>query len=119
MLETIPRALLPPVLADVSDLIGLDLTMRLIDDFGGWRVYIPKEPTEECELARCIGVEPARKLARVFEMQFLWVPACYAAQRVRRDDLIVARYLAGEKPRALAREYKISVRHIFKILSKR
>lgn len=111
------RDLLPAALAEVADVIGFEPTLRLIEAFGGWRVYVPASPGADCELAQAVGVDTARRLAELCPMQYLAVPACTAALRARRNDEIRRRAARGEKPAELAREFGLTVRQTYKILA--
>ncbi len=117
MNELIPREALPPSLQEVADLIGEALTTQLVREFGGWRVYVPKNPTEECDLVRAVGMEAALKMATVWARDYLLVPACVDVFRERRDAELFQRYQAGEHAKRLARCYRLSLRHVYKILA--
>lgn len=117
MSDLLSRDDLPPILQEVADLIGVELTLRLVSEFGGWRVYVPKNLTDDCELTRAIGLDAARAVATAWAGQFLWVPKCVAAQRAQRDAEIIRRFAAGEKVTSLAREFGISGRHVYVILA--
>ena len=52
----------PAELAYLSDRIGARATLALIEAAGGTRLHIPKSENQGSQLARLIGLEPARAL---------------------------------------------------------
>jgi len=54
---------LPGILDTINRLIGFDLTLRLIDEFGGGDLHIPRNIAEDHPLAKTIGIEAAHRLA--------------------------------------------------------
>lgn len=98
--------------------IGTHLALRLVSERGGTRIYIPTEArlTEDCPLARIIGVAAAAKLARLWPGEWLTIPLAKAYTRRRRDREIRARY-PGETAAALAREFETSERNIHLIVA--
>lgn len=55
--------LLPYILQDLADQIGLPLTMRLVARYGGTRLYIPKGAvSDDHELVKILGREATAKL---------------------------------------------------------
>lgn len=69
---TLPRH--PAELDWLVSRLGAEATLLLIEARGGIRVFVPIEPTEGCELAKIVGLEPARKLAAAFGGEQLRVP---------------------------------------------
>ncbi len=61
-------------------MIGADATLKLVREFGGTRVRIPQMPTEACQLAMAIGLEPARAAAAMWGGDRLRVPLLRAWQ---------------------------------------
>lgn len=68
----------PAELAHLSDVIGADATLRLIEAYGGTRLYIPKEPAEDTLLAQVVGLRAAWAMARPFGGDYLRVPLARA-----------------------------------------
>lgn len=50
----------------IAEIIGDTATLALVAARGGRRVYIPKAPKPTHELTQFVGMEAARRLARVF-----------------------------------------------------
>ncbi len=86
---------LPESLAEVVRAIGLASTLKLIQRFGGIRIYVPQPEhiAEDHDLARALGLPAARKLAQIWGSERLPVPRAAKALRLARD-------------RALRRDFK-------------
>lgn len=53
----------PPQLDWYVDAIGYDLTVRLVEEFGGAEVYLPTRPGGRSEIERLLGPEAVGALA--------------------------------------------------------
>jgi Mor family transcriptional regulator len=108
---------LPGVLKDIAALIGLPGTLRLVEAYGGVRLYVPKRIDAEHALAQLLGVESATQLAEVYggELHFD-IPRAVVATRAARDKSIRAERAAGSSHRALALQYRLSERQIRNVL---
>ncbi len=108
---------LPRVLRDIVKLIGLPATMKIVQHYGGVRLWVPKTMTEEHELARLLGFAPAEKLARAYGGdEHFDVPLALKALRAVRDGRIRAEARRCST-RTLARRYKLTERRIWHILA--
>lgn len=98
--------------------IGTHLALRLVSERGGTRIYIPTEArlTEDCPLARIVGLAAAGKLSLRWGGQWIAIPLARAYVRRRRDREIRGRYRA-ETAAALAREYDLSEHQIYVIVA--
>lgn len=112
----ISAELLPKVLRDFVQLIGLAATMILVERFGGSRLYIPINPHEDHHLAKLIGLNNLVKLSRVYGLEDHFdIPRALRALRHIRDEKIRAEY--GLKSASiLARENGLTERQIFNIV---
>lgn len=54
---------LPGILDTINRLIGFELTLKIIDEFGGGDLHIPRQLSAEHPLARTIGLSAAQTLA--------------------------------------------------------
>ncbi|BAK76471.1 Mor transcription activator domain protein [Pseudogulbenkiania sp. NH8B] len=130
--EAIARAqhLLPENARELVRLIGLNLTMKLVDLLGGTHFPIPKTAKQEGQyfaaLAEVVGVEAAKVLIRQYGNTRLYVPKCAAALRALRDANIRADYdrhcrELGHNATVnhiLVPKYRLCDRRLEKILSK-
>lgn len=109
-----PADHLPPSLADLVRLIGFTATLKLVERFGGGRLYVPLEQhlTEQHAIVRAIGKDAARKLARDRKGEILEIPRAVAYMRVVRDAIIREQYQT-QSASALAREYGMTRRNVF------
>lgn len=83
--------LLPPLLRDFVDAIGVEKTLRVVEHCAGQRTYFAREPGPEHWLSQLIGQDEARKLGRVCTSEAVVVPKASAALRDIRDRRFVAR----------------------------
>jgi len=108
---------LPPSLRDIADLIGLPGTLKLVETYGGVRLYVPKKLDADHKLAQLIGLEHAAKLAATYggELHFD-IPRAVEATRAARDRSIRADQASGSTHRELALKYNLTERQIRNIL---
>lgn len=104
-------------LEELMQAIGLPATLRLVETFGGVRVYFP-HPSRvrvDSDLARVIGVEAVRQLAVLWPSTYVALPQAAAYLRRERN-----RAIHREKDklsiRALALKYEISERMVYTVL---
>jgi len=105
--------LLPRILQDLAELIGLQLTMRLVEEYGGIRLYIPKcDMADDHALVKLIGREAAEKLQREYGGEpHMDIPLALASVRaVRNAEIRAAR--PHKSASHLAREYRTTERNI-------
>lgn len=57
---------LPPIMAEIADVIGMDAAWRLIREKGGQRIYVPADVNQGHWLALLIGLDKAKDLAEHF-----------------------------------------------------
>lgn len=108
---------LPGTLRDIAALIGLPGTLKLVETYGGVRLYVPKKLDAEHELARLIGLEQAARLAATYggELHFD-IPRAVAATRAARNRCIKADRASGSTHRQLALANSLTERQIRTIL---
>lgn len=94
------------------ELIGAEATAKLIERFGGTRVYVPHSPTPGDALAQTVGVEPALKLARTFGGERVEVP-----NPPPRRTRIIAMRAAGQSIESIARSLGCTRRRVFQVLA--
>lgn len=109
---------LPESLREVVDLIGLAATLKLVEHFGGLiALYVPRDIEPDHPLALAIGITAARKLSAHYGTDSLRnIPLCVAGLRRIRDAEIRRRSTA-ESAAALAREFALTERHVWRILA--
>lgn len=108
---------LPGVLQDIAELIGLPGTLKLVEAYGGVRLYVPKKLDAEHDLARLLGLDHATTLAETYGGEDHFdIPRAVAATRAARDTCIRADRAAGMTHRELALANKLTERQIRTIL---
>lgn len=55
----------PAEIRYLTDALGIEATLKLLEHYAGQRVYIPAEPNQASPLARNIGLDAARALGRL------------------------------------------------------
>ena len=115
-ISDIREDMLPHSLQAICNVIGLSATIKVVNEYGGGRVWIPNNVQITHPLARLIGLDKATKLCVHYQCEYLPIPRAARAIKAIRNATIVKRYLAGEKITSLARQYGISERMVFYIL---
>lgn len=105
--------LLPPILQDLVELIGLPLTMTLVEKHGGTRLFVPKrDVTDDHPLVRHIGTKATQKLIDAYGgAEHFDIPLALRALKAVRNAQIRA-----ERPhsslRLMALKYRTTERNI-------
>ena len=108
--------LLPKRLRDFVRLIGLPATLKLVERYGGTRLYIPANPHAEHPLAQLIGLDKLQALSSVYALEDHFdIPKAERALRHLRDQEIREAYKTRSAS-ALAREHGLTERQIFNIV---
>lgn len=113
--------LLPPRLQEFVRLIGLPATLRMVERFGGLRIYIPATAAPDHPFAEIVGMENLAKLCEEFSadghgLRFELPRALHALNAVRNAQ-IRADYQTGISARDLAATHRITERHIERIVA--
>jgi hypothetical protein len=94
---------LPPLLAELSDIIGLDATLELAKAKGGQRIAVPGKMHQRHWLAQLIGLEAAELLSgyvtdgnRV-HLDIPFGPTRSAADRYRRTKALLDRGMSANE----------------------
>ncbi|GAB4201929.1 MAG: hypothetical protein Tsb002_38620 [Wenzhouxiangellaceae bacterium] len=119
MLETeLDTARLPECTRLLIDLIGLELTMKLLNHYGGRHLYIPKRIHSRTALLRVVPQSQAVRLSRFFGGETLDIPKVDTIKRQFRDLAIAAATAAGASRAELVTHYGLSRRQIGNIRRK-
>jgi hypothetical protein len=100
------------VLEGLIATIGEAAALKLVDAFGGARVYVPQMPEPEDMLSGLIGIEAALQLARVYGGERLELPH----PNGRRDKILSLRR-SGLSVDRIALEAGCTRRRVFQILA--
>lgn len=107
---------LPPLLAEIRDLIGLPLTFAIVTRWGGVRLYVPQRMPDDHPIVEAIGREAAEKLAGTYGREFLPIPRAWRSFKAMRNRRIRAEKAGGASASQLARRYHMTERMIWIIL---
>lgn len=121
----------PEAVQFLVNLIGEEGTFSLIQHYGGSTLRIPRGDTAigkakiEC-LAKKIGEQEAQYIVQIFGGTCIYIPNCKKlltakqhAKIIQDRDKLAAKGISERKLVAdLARRYKLSDRHIWRILKK-
>ncbi|MDR5803422.1 Mor transcription activator family protein [Caballeronia sp. LZ001] len=122
--------LLPDAVKTIIGLIGLPSTVRLVEALGGTTFPVAMRKTRLGEvryemLAAIVGAQAADRLTACFGGSPLYIPNCTQALRelthrkIRADfDALTQHTSAIQAATQLAREYRMSDRHVWRILKR-
>lgn len=94
------------------EILGPEGVALLSRDFGGKRVYVPRNPGPDHPLSVCLGHKLALDLADALVQEFL-EPPLTAGKRLRILQLLQQ----GEKPERISHMIGCSRRFVFKVRS--
>ena len=105
----IDEKILPYVVQDISNLIGLGLALKLVEHYKGTSMWIPSQFRPDYHLVAVIGHEPMIKLIEAYGGDRLEIPKCDDAIRAVRNFKICE---SDKSQSQLAHEYNLTVRQI-------
>lgn len=98
---------------ELEQVIGRVAVTRLIEKFGGTRVYVPRTMTVHHDLAEALGMKAAAMLSREYPLEWIELPKPH---RRRKRALDAA--LSGEMTvREVALSFDYTERMIYKMLA--
>lgn len=92
--------------------IGAVATMRLLALFGGRKLYVPEEMSEDHPIALAIGIDAARELSRQFTREQLELPDGDEFARLRRVRRVAGLLRHSTPPRDVAMLIGISTKQV-------
>ncbi|MBF0415612.1 MAG: hypothetical protein HQL79_07570 [Magnetococcales bacterium] len=116
--EDLERCWLPQSAIDLIEVIGTVATLTLMQRYGGITLALPRSIGADHDLSRLIGHDAARKLVEHWGGDRVYIPKADNAVRCVRDQEMIRRYDAGDRPQELALEYKITDRHFWRVMKK-
>lgn len=105
----------PGIFQEISAMIGIEATAKLVAEYGGTRLYIGSSLNPDKELFKLLGQEIAQKLTREFGGLRPEIPRGVKAHAYQRNEKIRADRATGMTVRELARKYEFTERTIRKI----
>ena len=111
-----PSTHLSPTLSRLAEVIGLAAALKLCEAFGGTEIYVPMRVGPDHPVARCVGAEAARGIARAFGAgrsgARIDVPKADDLSRAGRNRAIATAAAAGASKQALARLHGLTTRWV-------
>ncbi len=117
-IERISEKALPPRARMLVRAIGLPATLVLLDRHGGTPIRIPARSRRSRKLSAILTAKQIDSLAELWGAQSIELPKLDSCLLQIRDQEISRRSAAGETHVALAREFKLTRRHIINIVNK-
>lgn len=110
---------LPPVLADIKELVGWEFTLKLVQTYGGVYIDVPLVNSDGNYLNRVLSYSAAAKLIQRYGGTRVYISKLHGALSAARDREIRHKYFGQDVPaRQLALEYGLSIRRIHDILAR-
>ena len=101
----------------LAKIIGMQATLMLVDKYGGVNLRIPHKVTEDQELVRVLGMTAAESLSRHFGGDSIAMSKEIRLQSKLRNTALVKRRKAGASGAQLAKEFDLTLRSVWQILS--
>lgn len=102
-------------LETITEAIGVSAAAKIVEEFGGRRLYVARSPQPEDALVRLIGERAAAELARMFGGDRIMIPA--DAERAHRRRRILEARSRGLTISSVAREIRCTERYVYKVLA--
>lgn len=112
------KSRLPKIIRDVATVIGTKGAKKLMETYGGVRIFIPKKMSNQHKLAVMLGPNLAKKMSMHFGGESIQVPKGAAVTRGIRNHEIVNLYGKGTRVCDLAMDFALTERQIYTILKK-
>ncbi|ARE40893.1 phage-related hypothetical protein [Rhodovulum sp. P5] len=106
---------LPDSLIDVAETLGLRVALRLMQEFGGRDLRIPKSARPGHPLVKALGEEDAARLCHFLGDAVIYIPHGRAQGRRRSVDEMSA---AGRTRGEIARALGLSERHVRRLANR-
>lgn len=110
--DDIDLALLPPTLHEMARVVGVEGVRKLVDAYGGVRLYVPQSVDQDHPLAELLGLAAARAMSAELGGDVIDVPRCHLAVKRARDAALVRDAAQGMSQRDLARKYGMTERNV-------
>lgn len=103
--------LLPGAIRPVAEICGFDGVEKLIEVFGGMRLYVPRAGLAMAVASRC-GTAVAEALSQCYGGDYVVLPLAHSLATARKHAAIRN---DTRSARVIAREWKMSVNSIYRI----
>lgn len=110
--------LLPQLCQELSEIIGLDATLKLVKAYPGVRLYIPANPHPDHPIAQAIGFDALCELAKVYGQETLLLPKLDAAERQIKHQMVASLTAQNHSVRTIALAVGYSTRRVEQLRSR-
>ena len=115
-MQNLPTKHLPNSVLALLTVISVESVHAIINEYGGTRIVLQKQPTADHVIARLIGFDDYGRLCHVYAHEMLNIPRCLKAISAVRDGVILAEKRKGLTLAQLARQYSMTEGGITKAL---
>ncbi len=112
-------SLLPPKLAEIAEVIGVDAALKLSAAHPGIRIHVPKQVPAQHDLCVVLGADAARMLCEVYGGADLVVPMASRAHREKLHQAILDALDAGSTAPDLARRFGVHQFTVYRLAADR
>jgi hypothetical protein len=102
-------AALPESLLDLAETLGVRVALKLMQEFGGQDLRIPKNPKPDHPIIKALGEEDGRAVCHFMTDQSIYVPHARAGARRHSVQELSA---TGRSRAEIARMLGLSTRHV-------
>jgi hypothetical protein len=115
--EHLLRRALPESMRDLLQFIPLDAVLKILEVYGGIRLYIPDRPVPDKGLGAIIGLEAAQSLASYAGSNWIQVPTLHKSKILARRASVLESLACGTSLTATARAFGMTSRNVSYIRS--
>lgn len=108
---------LPQSAVEIVDVVGVEAALRLVEAWGGVRLYVPQQMPEDHLLVSTLGRAESDELASRYGGECIQVPRCLHALRAVRNCHMRRERARGDSPALLALRYRLTERQVYSILA--
>lgn len=109
-------ALLPPTLAEINELFGIDVMLKIWNRFGGTHVYVPANPKPDHPLVEALGAA-AQAFCKHYRGEWLRIDKAETLKRAVRNQLICEAVQGGDRLATVALRFNLAERQIQRIVA--
>ena len=107
--EAISLDSLPLLVQDISEIIGIKATLKIVEYYQGCTLNVPQKASPDQLLVKIIGMQNAEKFIYVYQGNKLDIPKCDAAIRELRNRII---FKSKKTQSELAKTWSLTTRQI-------
>jgi len=101
----------------LAAIIGLPLTLKVIAEYQGRKVYIPASAEKGSNLVKVIGMDAVDQLGEFYGCERISIPMERDLRRKIRDRKLIKKHRDGCHVNQLAKDFGLSARQVWQILA--